>query len=415
MNPIRLFLVAFITACTAVGWFVLGATLNFRTLSTGIHMGAEVADVWGAPLEQKHPSAFYQAPTGNNRKVLLQPESSKVNVTLRSVPKKRGLVWHRTYSVDFSAEYQFANPTPIPQTVYVQFRLPSDKASYRDFSFTLGDESLRRAVPSDGLITEALVMPPKSSAPLKIAYSSRGMDAWTYRFPDASRVRGFELIMKTDFDEINFPGGTGSPTARDLKNHTFTWSYPDVLAAPAIGMDMPKVLNAGPVAARISFFAPVSLVFFFTVLLLVGVVLGVNLHPMNYFFLAAGCFAFQLVFAYLVDLLPIHLSFGIAAAVSMLLVCGYVAAVAGRRLLLVAVPAQLAYMVLFSYSFFFDGMTGLTITTGAVLTLALLMIFTARIDWSEKFQWKKKAPASPPPQPPPAAPPAPAAAIGSAG
>ena len=30
---------------------------------------------------------------------------------------------------------------------------------------------------------------------------------------------------------------------------------------------MPNVLNAGPVAARISFFAPVSLLFFFAVLL----------------------------------------------------------------------------------------------------------------------------------------------------
>ena len=37
---------------------------------------------------------------------------------------------------------------------------------------------------------------------------------------------------------------------------------------PSIGMDMPKLLNAGPVAARIAFFAPVSLVFFVTVVLL---------------------------------------------------------------------------------------------------------------------------------------------------
>jgi hypothetical protein len=230
-----------------------------------------------------------------------------------------------------------------------------------------------------------VVVPPKSSVPLKVTYETRGMDTWRYVFTDASRVTHFELALTTDFDEINFPRGTGSPTSRDEAAQLYTWSYPDVLSAPGIGMDMPKVLNAGPVAARISFFAPVSLVFFFTVLLIVGMVRGVNLHPMNYFMLAAGCFAFQLLFAYLVDLVQIHASFAIAAAVSLVLVCSYVRAVGGRTMFWIAVPAQLAYMVLFSYSFFFDGLTGLTITIGAIITLGLLMLLTAKVNWSEKF------------------------------
>lgn len=43
-------------------------------------------------------------------------------------------------------------------------------------------------------------------------------------------------------------------------------------------------------------------------------------------------------------------------------------------------------MILFSYSFFFDGLTGITITIGAIITLAILMIVTAKVDWGEKFQ-----------------------------
>ena len=58
-------------------------------------------------------------------------------------------------------------------------------------------------------------------------------------------------------------------------------------------------------------------------------------------------------------------------------------------MLLVAAPAQVAYMVLFSYSFFFDGLTGLTITIGAIATLALLMIATAKVNWAEKFSASK--------------------------
>jgi hypothetical protein len=153
-------------------------------------------------------------------------------------------------------------------------------------------------------------------------------------------------------------------------------------------MEMPAVANPGPVASRISFFAPVSLLFFFSVLVLMGMVWKIPLHPMNYFFLAAGCFAFQLLFAYLVDLIPLSLAFAISAVVSLILVCGYLFAVAGLRFARLGAIAQFAYMILFSYSFFFEGLTGLTITVGAIVTLSLLMITTARVNWAEKFTSK---------------------------
>jgi hypothetical protein len=162
---------------------------------------------------------------------------------------------------------------------------------------------------------------------------------------------------------------------------------------------MPSVANPGPVASRMSFFAPVSLLFFFAVLILIGMVWEVKLHPMNYFFLAAGCFAFQLLFAYLVDLIPLSLAFVISAAVSLALVSGYLLAAAGRRFARVAALAQFAFIVLFSYSFFFDGLTGLTITIGAIITLALLMIATARVNWADKFRSPTTIHTVPPPIP----------------
>lgn len=391
MSFTRILAIALITLCTAAAWALLGSALTLRTQQSGAQTLSDVADVWGPELQQQHPTAFYLSPTGSRGKVVLQPSKTKTRADLSYEPKKRGLLWHRTYGVAFSAEYEFTNTTPVAQTLYVQFPLPSERASYQGFSFTLGDATPRQSAPSKGVITEAVVVPPKSSVPLKVTYQTRGMDTWRYTFPDASRVTQFELALTTNFDEINFPTGTGSPTTRDEKARLYSWNYPDVLSAPNIGMDMPKVLNAGPVAARISFFAPVSLVFYFTVLLIVGMVRGVNLHPMNYFFLAAGCFAFQLLFAYLVDLVPIHWSFGIAAAVSLVLVCAYIGAVAGRRMFWVAVPAQFAYMVLFSYSFFFDGLTGLTITIGAIITLALLMLLTAKVNWAEKLGTVRQA------------------------
>jgi hypothetical protein len=396
MNLLRLTAIGVIFIATAIAWIVLGATLQVRTGAQGAQLSSEVTTVWGPALRQAHPTAYYRSAASPSGKKELQPTLSKVTVDLRYEPKQRGLLWYRTYAAKFSANYEITNPTPVTQTVYVRFELPTKEGSFHNFSFTVGDAGKREALPENGAITQAVSIAPGATAPVTVAYDARGMDAWRYDFGNSSRVRQFSLLMTTDFADINFPVGTGSPTRRERSpsgdGWTCEWNYPDVISAPAIGMDMPKVLNAGPVASRIAFFAPVSLLFFFSVLIILGVRCGTSLHPMNYFFLAAGFFAFHLLFSYLVDQLPLIPSFLIASAVSLILVCGYIAAVGGKRLLAIAAPAQAAYMVLFSYSFFFDGLTGLTITIGSIATLALLMIATARVNWGEIFKSRKANP-----------------------
>src|SRR3977135_1540732 len=161
----------------------------------------------------------------------------------------------------------------------------------------------------------------------------------------------------------------------------------------------PSFAQPGPGASRMSFFAPVSLLFFFAVLILIGMVWEVKLHPMNYFFLAAGFFAFRVFFPHLVELLLLFPAFVISAAVSLALVSGYLLAAAGRRFARVAALAQFAFIVLFSYSFFFEGLTGLTITIGAIITLALLMTATAKINWADKFRSPAVIRGIPPPIP----------------
>ena len=93
-------------------------------------------------------------------------------------------------------------------------------------------------------------------------------------------------------------------------------------------------------------------------MVILGVLSGRSLHPMNYFFLAAAFFAFHLLLAYLVDHLEMNAAFAIAAAVSIFLVVSYLRIVAGMRTALVqAGLAQLVFLVLFSYAFFFEGYT----------------------------------------------------------
>jgi len=47
--------------------------------------------------------------------------------------------------------------------------------------------------------------------------------------------------------------------------------------------------------------------------------------------------------------------------------------------------AQVIYLVGFSYAFFFEGFTGLAVTTGSIITLFVVMQMTARINWFARF------------------------------
>lgn len=387
MKITHLIAIACIFICTCVAWMVLGQTLTYRTQSAGTELDAEVTRNWGPPLKQSHPVFYYIAPNATRAKRFIQPESSQVDVALSYQPKRKGLLNYRAYATDFTATYVVKNPAPIAQVIYGTFKLPAGNARYDAFSLSIGGKITDKA-PTSGSVTESMLLQPDESLTITVTYRANGMDSWRYEFDAQERVTHFQLEMTTDFEDINFPGDTVSahePRQREASGWRLKWEFQDVIGARAIGMDMPKLLNAGPVASRVAFFAPVSLLFFFAVLLIAAMTRGVPLHPMHWFFLAAGCFAFQLLFAYLVDLLPALPSFGIAAAVSLLLVTVYLWRVAGASFARVAAAAQFAYLVLFSYSFFFDGLTGITITVGAIVTLFLLMMHTARTDWTRVF------------------------------
>jgi inner membrane protein involved in colicin E2 resistance len=120
---------------------------------------------------------------------------------------------------------------------------------------------------------------------------------------------------------------------------------------------------------------------------------NIDLHPMNYFFLATAFFAFHLLLAYLVDHISIHAAMVLASLVSVALVISYLRLVVGLRFAaLEAGTAQLIYLVLFSYAFFWNGFTGLSITVIAVITLFVVMQATGRIRWSERFAARARAP-----------------------
>jgi inner membrane protein involved in colicin E2 resistance len=157
--------------------------------------------------------------------------------------------------------------------------------------------------------------------------------------------------VKTDFSGFDFPDNSLSPTEkRQMPNGwELEWNYQNLVSGFDIALKMPQKLQPGPLAGRISYFAPVSLFFFFFLVFMLSTLRGNDLHPMNYFFLACAFFAFHLLLAYLADHVSIHAAFVISSIVSILLVVSYLRLVVDLRFAVVdAGLTQLIYLVLFS-------------------------------------------------------------------
>jgi inner membrane protein involved in colicin E2 resistance len=150
---------------------------------------------------------------------------------------------------------------------------------------------------------------------------------------------------------------------------------------------MPEKLNPGPWVSKVTFFAPISLFLFFFILFVFTTIKGVRVHPMNYFFIGGAFFSFHLLLAYLVDHISVDHAFIVSSIVSIFLVVSYMRLVVSNKFAFLEVGvSQLIYLVLFSYTFFFEQFTGLVVTIMCILTLFVLMQFTGRIDWTEAFK-----------------------------
>ena len=198
--------------------------------------------------------------------------------------------------------------------------------------------------------------------------------------------------MNTNFNKIDFPKETISPDIKTKNSNgwTLTWAKESIVSKLQVGMEMPHRINPGPFAAAMSNSAPISLLFFFFVMFVFQILKNIRMHPVNYFFLAASFFSFNLLFSYLVDHISITLAFLISAVVSFFLVISYLIRVTSVRFaVLYAGLSQFIFQFLFSYAHFFKGFTGLTITIGAICTLGIIMWMTAHLDWSSIFDKNK--------------------------
>ena len=409
MREFSRWIALFVILVTAsVAWLTLGSVMLVRTESTETDLRGAVSGLWGEALVQPAPDLVFEWQTSERRTELtgpadaqvsreviervshqraLQPDATAIEVAVDDDVRRKGLMWFPMYDLDFSGTWSVTHPGPESGVLHVRWRFPSADGYYDDFRLAIDGVEVQSGEGWGQVLDVPIPVTEGQTVQIAATYKSRGQESFVYR-PGEGVVplRDFSLTVKTDFSDIDYPGSAMSPSERRAENGGWAldWKFERLVTGRTMGVVVPSPIQPGPLAAEMSFSAPISLALFILWLYVLDLLGRVNLHPMHYAFLAAAFFSFHLLFGYSVDHLPVEAAFGASAAVSVGLVVSYLRIVTGARFALrEAGVAQLVYLVGFSAAHFWDGYTGLTLTSIGIVTLFAVMQLTARVDWSQ--------------------------------
>ncbi|HLA14998.1 MAG TPA: hypothetical protein VJZ25_08240, partial [Gemmatimonadaceae bacterium] len=277
----RIFAIAFIFVCASVAWVILGSNIFMRTQGSDRNLRTRVGSTWGTNQAQRAPVAFTEKietrtfdasdripPIGRDRsrqrgittpmvapaaagnrsetvrtRVPLALDQTRAAVDFDLDHRRKGLLWYSTYAVKFDGNFRFRNTT-ASDSVVIEFPLPAAQASYDDLRVSLDGTPVPYRIQDQALLVTTRV-PTGDSVGFSVSYSSRGLSDWRYVFAnDVAEVRDLEMVMRTDFDDIDFPENTLSPTEKieEANCWRLKWRYTNLLSGFQIGMDMPEKL-----------------------------------------------------------------------------------------------------------------------------------------------------------------------------
>ena len=403
MNAKRIAAVIGIFMGTLIAWMILGAATTARTDSQYYNLKSEVASLYGGDLVFRTPR-FYRKREETvtirengteTEQVQFIPEDREVlesNVTIDVFldRRKRGNLWFPTFRARFEGEYLFMADEGDDEW-FLYSALESSDSIYRNISLSVNGEECEDLLPLIRKEEFPVIPDEEGYVRLKLSYESTGMENLYYYISEGDQIaqlNNFNLTVRTNFEDFDFPSFMMSPSeqVKTDRGYELTWNLDKAMTGKDLGIVIPNKQNPGGIVTRVTFFAPVPLLFFFTIMLIITAVKGCPFHPMHYFFLAASFFSFHLIYSYFSDHMNLYLTFAAASLVSLTLTVSYLRLFAPPWIAYVTAPAvQLVYLVFFSWSFFFEGITGMILTVCSVLTLFFLMQLTGKTDWDGIF------------------------------
>ena len=279
MSAMRFMSIIVVFAAASFAWVLLGGTLEYRTATLEKTLSEEVSSLWGPSGLTQWSPYVEPADHGSGSHLESAPLKSDIKVHFDHHSRHKGLLWFSTYTAHFSGSFDVQSPPRPEDPAGLQegsfvFGLPREANVFENLTVKLDGWPLPKPPAPDRSNTVRIPLPADGRVhTVSLSYATRGQDRWLYRpRPNEdghSPLKDFTLTATMNFREIDYPPGSVSPVTpaeRSGKVTSAAWHYDNIRMNQPMGIEMPKRPNAGPIAARMSFWAPVSLLFFFTVL-----------------------------------------------------------------------------------------------------------------------------------------------------
>ncbi len=397
----------FISVTTA--WMILGGVNLSRTNDAKDKLKKEVITLYGDNVVIVLPKSYSKkivykdkenskgkiVKVASTEKIYNTLEKSDIKININLDPRKKGNLWFPTFKYSYKSEYIF-KAKKIDKKQYIYLQLGEENTIYNNIFLSINGKTINKK--SVIAKKEAIEVIPDDNGyiNIKFEYESSGLEDLEYiinKYDEISEINNFSLVINTDFEDYDFINSTMSPTTKEKTENGYklTWELNEAITGKNIGIKIPNKLNPGEIISKVSFFSPIALFFFLIIILTLVLIFKINFHPMHFLLLSATFFSFSLMFSYFSDQMNIYLAFSISAIVSLILTVTYLRFFTPKIVYLVFAPlAQFIYLIVFSFSFFSDGLPGFIVTICSVITLFLIMQITGKLDWNEIFKGNKK-------------------------
>lgn len=337
---------------------------------------------------------FYQEMNRYNRPVTLFkkieneeetfPVKSDIKADIKSAQLKNKLKYINSYSIQYKSQYNIYPAQENIKKIKLIYKLPAKKTVIDDFKIYINNNDLKEIkIDSDNNeIISNIQFRQGEINNIEISYIAKGSSFWKYYIgKNINQLIEFNLELTTNFKKIIFPEDCISTAINnEIKNSTkLRWNYNNLLLGYNIGIEMPHLINPGKSASLMSFSGIICLLLFFIFLFFSLIYNNKEFSIYEYFFLTLSFFIFYLTFSFTIQYLNNYLSLIIALIVSLSISGFYISNKngIGFTILYILIP-QFVYTCLISFSLFYKGLFGLSLTIVIIATTVIIMIMNIK-------------------------------------
>lgn len=369
---------------------VISLQISNRSSFANSELRQDVAERWGAPIEQPAPSVRYVS-SGSvfNSLTPLALDKQSIAVDAAMNYRKRGLVYFSGFDLRFRGEYEVENREDHPIDLVFVFPIHARKNQVllSDLSFSVNGERapVNLSGDSNRLVWTGRARPGERLR-YEISFRGRGLESFVYVLDPGLRVNGFHFAFHvTGGANYDYPSGVAPASSAHTGDGaaSLVWEYGSLESGVPVGLILPSEKAFDAIIGTMVRRSWAPFIPFLLAIVLLGLFHRRPLAAWQAYLVAAWYGLFFVMLAYLAAFMNFYLAYSMSLLANGVLLFFYARALIGRSAAWLAVGAAGAFLVLPTLAVILQGYTGLLYMLEIALGLAGLMIFTTRQAFQE--------------------------------